>query len=76
MRLKNSKIHMLEDNNLLKKTIEKNKSQIVSLEIVKGEAIKMNEGIMNSQNKLFYVIKKIHKTKYDQIKLILQVKDM
>ena len=36
----------------------------------------MNEGLGDTQNKLFYALKKIHKSKSDQMKLSLQVKDM
>jgi hypothetical protein len=44
----------MQDNNLLNKTVEENQCQTISLDIIKGEAIKMNEGIRDSQNKFFY----------------------
>jgi hypothetical protein len=37
-----------QDNDLLKKIVEENQSQTVSLDIIKGEAIKMNERIRDS----------------------------
>jgi hypothetical protein len=65
-----------QDNDLLKKVVEENQSQIVTLNIIKREAIKMNEELRDLQNKFFYALKKIHKSKSDQMKLSMQVRDM
>ena len=60
-----------QDNEILKKIVEENQSQTVVLDIIKGEAIKMNEGLGDTQKKLFYTLKKIQKDKSNQMKLSL-----
>jgi hypothetical protein len=49
--------------------VEESKTKMVVIEIIREEAIKMNEELWDSQKKFFYALNKILKAKYDQVKL-------
>jgi hypothetical protein len=46
------------------------------METIKEKSIKVNEKLRDMQKKVFYMLIKIHKVKFDQIKLGMHVKEM